>query len=134
MLRLIALGHTNGEIAGQLYLSVRTVETHRSHIQQKLRLSNRAELVGGRAGTPLPGCRGGLARHQAAYRRRGLSSRRGRAREVTRLLSANRGKLDALALALLDRETLDQDRPTPWPGPSLPMPAPLPPHYPGSRR
>jgi len=46
VLRLIALGHTNGEIAGQLYLSVRTVETHRSHIQQKLRLSNRAELVG----------------------------------------------------------------------------------------
>ena len=46
VLRLIALGHTNAEIAGQLYLSVRTVETHRSHIQQKLRLSTRAELVG----------------------------------------------------------------------------------------
>ena len=46
MLRLIALGHTNAEIAEQLYLSVRTVETHRSHIQQKLRLSTRAELVG----------------------------------------------------------------------------------------
>jgi len=45
VLRLIALGHTNAEIAGQLYLSVRTVETHRSHIQQKLRLSTRAELV-----------------------------------------------------------------------------------------
>jgi two-component system, NarL family, response regulator NreC len=45
VLRLIALGHTNGEIAGQLYLSVRTVETHRSHIQQKLGLSSRAELV-----------------------------------------------------------------------------------------
>ena len=37
VLRLIALGHTNAEIAEQLYLSVRTVETHRSHIQQKLR-------------------------------------------------------------------------------------------------
>ena len=36
VLRLIALGHTNTEIAGQLYLSVRTVETHRAHIQQKL--------------------------------------------------------------------------------------------------
>ena len=36
VLRLIALGHTNSEIAEQLYLSVRTVETHRSHIQQKL--------------------------------------------------------------------------------------------------
>ncbi|HZL47868.1 MAG TPA: response regulator transcription factor, partial [Solirubrobacteraceae bacterium] len=46
VLRLIALGHTNTEIGEQLYLSVRTVETHRSHIQQKLRLSSRAELVG----------------------------------------------------------------------------------------
>jgi two-component system, NarL family, response regulator NreC len=46
VLRLIALGHTNAEIAKQLYLSVRTVETHRAHIQQKLSLSSRAELVG----------------------------------------------------------------------------------------
>jgi two-component system response regulator NreC len=45
VLRLIALGHTNVEIAQKLYLSVRTVETHRSHIQQKLRVSSRAELV-----------------------------------------------------------------------------------------
>ena len=45
ILRLIALGHTNAEIAGQLYLSVRTVETHRAHIQQKLRRTTRAELV-----------------------------------------------------------------------------------------
>jgi len=45
VLRLIALGHTNAEIGEQLYLSVRTVETHRSHIQQKLGLSTRAELV-----------------------------------------------------------------------------------------
>ncbi len=45
VLRLIALGHTNGEIAQQLYLSVRTVESHRAHIQQKLRRSSRAELV-----------------------------------------------------------------------------------------
>jgi two-component system response regulator NreC len=45
VLRLIALGHTNAEIAGQLFLSVRTVESHRAHIQQKLRLSTRAELV-----------------------------------------------------------------------------------------
>jgi two-component system response regulator NreC len=45
VLRLIALGHTNSEIAGQLYLSVRTVESHRAHIQQKLRLNKRAELV-----------------------------------------------------------------------------------------
>lgn len=46
VLRLIALGHTNAEIAQHLYLSLRTVETHRSHIQRKLRLSTRAELVG----------------------------------------------------------------------------------------
>jgi two-component system, NarL family, response regulator NreC len=45
VLRLIALGHTNGEIAEQLYLSIRTVESHRSHIQQKLRRSSRADLV-----------------------------------------------------------------------------------------
>jgi two-component system response regulator NreC len=45
VLRLIALGHTNVEIAAQLYLSVRTVESHRSNIQQKLRATTRAELV-----------------------------------------------------------------------------------------
>jgi two-component system, NarL family, response regulator NreC len=45
VLRLLALGHTNQEIAKQLYISVRTAETHRAHIMQKLRLSSRAELV-----------------------------------------------------------------------------------------
>jgi two-component system response regulator NreC len=45
VLRLIALGHTNGEIAERLYLSVRTVETHRARLQQKLSMSSRAELV-----------------------------------------------------------------------------------------
>ena len=45
ILRLIALGHTNAEIASKLYLSVRTVESHRAHIQQKLRRTTRAELV-----------------------------------------------------------------------------------------
>ena len=45
VLRMIALGHTNAEIAESLVLSVRTVETHRAHIQQKLRLGSRAELV-----------------------------------------------------------------------------------------
>ena len=45
ILRLIALGHTNAEIGKQLYLSVRTVESHRAHIQQKTRRSTRAELV-----------------------------------------------------------------------------------------
>ena len=45
VLRLITLGHTNAEIGEQLFLSVRTVETHRAHVQQKLGLSTRAELV-----------------------------------------------------------------------------------------
>jgi two-component system, NarL family, response regulator NreC len=45
VLRLIALGYTNGEIAGELHLSVRTVESHRAHIQQKTRRASRSELV-----------------------------------------------------------------------------------------
>ena len=45
VLRLLALGHTNQEIAKLLYISVRTAETHRAHIMQKLRLTSRAELV-----------------------------------------------------------------------------------------
>jgi len=45
VLRLIALGHTSGEIAADLSLSVRTIESHRKHIQQKLSLSSRSELV-----------------------------------------------------------------------------------------
>ena len=45
VLRLIALGHSNAEIAEQLFLSVRTVESHRSHIQHKVQHTSRAELV-----------------------------------------------------------------------------------------
>ena len=45
VLRLLALGHTNQEIAKELYISVRTAETHRAHIMQKLRLQTRADLV-----------------------------------------------------------------------------------------
>jgi two-component system response regulator NreC len=45
ILRLIALGHTNNEIAEQLFLSVRTVESHRARIQQKTGLGTRAEMV-----------------------------------------------------------------------------------------
>ena len=45
VLKLIALGHTNAEIAEQLYLSVRTVESHRAHVQQKLGRTTRSELV-----------------------------------------------------------------------------------------
>ena len=45
VLRLLALGHTNQEIAKMLFISVRTAETHRAHIMQKLSLKSRAELV-----------------------------------------------------------------------------------------
>jgi two-component system response regulator NreC len=45
VLKLVALGHTNAEISQQLYLSVRTVESHRAHIQQKAGRSTRADLV-----------------------------------------------------------------------------------------
>lgn len=45
VMKLIALGHTNAEIAAQLFISVRTVESHRAHIQDKLDLRTRAELV-----------------------------------------------------------------------------------------
>ncbi len=45
VLRFLALGHTNQEIATLLYISVRTAESHRAHIMQKLRLQTRAELV-----------------------------------------------------------------------------------------
>jgi DNA-binding CsgD family transcriptional regulator len=45
VLGLLALGHTNREIAEQLVLSVRTVESHRARIQRKLAITSRAELV-----------------------------------------------------------------------------------------
>jgi two-component system response regulator NreC len=45
VLRLLALGHTNQEIAQLLTISVRTAETHRAHIMRKLRLQTRADLV-----------------------------------------------------------------------------------------
>jgi DNA-binding NarL/FixJ family response regulator len=45
VLRLVALGHTNAEVATELYVSVRTVETHRAHLQQKLGLRTRADLM-----------------------------------------------------------------------------------------
>jgi two-component system, NarL family, response regulator NreC len=45
VLRLLASGYTNHEIAQMLYVSVRTAETHRAHIMQKLRLTTRAQLV-----------------------------------------------------------------------------------------
>jgi two-component system response regulator NreC len=45
VLRLLALGHTNREVAELLYISVRTAETHRANIMRKLRLTSRAGLV-----------------------------------------------------------------------------------------
>jgi len=45
VLVLLTLGYTNQEIAAMLFISVRTVETHRAHIMQKLDLKTRAELV-----------------------------------------------------------------------------------------
>lgn len=45
VLRLVALGHTNVEIARTLFLSERTVETHRAHIRQKLGVETQAQLV-----------------------------------------------------------------------------------------
>ena len=66
VLRLLALGHTNQEIAGQLYISVRTAETHRAHIMQKLRISTRAELVRYALTQGLLGHRGVLRRHRTS--------------------------------------------------------------------
>ena len=43
--RLIAYGFTNAEVAEKLFISDRTVETHRNNIMGKLGLTSRAELV-----------------------------------------------------------------------------------------
>jgi two-component system response regulator NreC len=45
VLRLIARGYTNAQMAEELFLSIRTIETHRAHVQQKLGVRNRAALV-----------------------------------------------------------------------------------------
>jgi two-component system, NarL family, response regulator NreC len=45
IVQLLALGHTNQEIGKKLFISVRTVDTHRAHIMMKLRLDSRAQLV-----------------------------------------------------------------------------------------
>jgi len=45
VLRMTAWGHANKEIAGTLNISIKTVETHKTHIMQKLSLKSRAELV-----------------------------------------------------------------------------------------
>jgi len=45
VLRLIALGHTNHEIAKELFISTRTTEMHRASIMRKLHFETRAQLV-----------------------------------------------------------------------------------------
>lgn len=45
VLRLVAAGHTNPEIAEKLVISIRTVETHRAAIHRKLNTNSRAEVV-----------------------------------------------------------------------------------------
>ena len=45
VLRLVGLGYTNAEIASELFLSVKTVETFRTRGMEKLNLQTRAQLV-----------------------------------------------------------------------------------------
>jgi len=45
ILKLVAEGHTNNQIAERLFISPKTVDTHRTHIMDKLNLHSRAELV-----------------------------------------------------------------------------------------
>lgn len=45
VLRLVALGYTNAEIATELYISVKTVETYRARGMEKLEVETRAQLV-----------------------------------------------------------------------------------------
>jgi DNA-binding NarL/FixJ family response regulator len=45
IVHLLALGYTNQEIGTKLFISVRTVDTHRAHVMRKLELETRAELV-----------------------------------------------------------------------------------------
>jgi DNA-binding CsgD family transcriptional regulator len=45
VLRLLARGHTNREVAERLHISVRTAEWHRASIQRKLGIRSRAGLV-----------------------------------------------------------------------------------------
>ena len=45
VLRLVALGHTNQEVADALYLSVKTVESYKGRLMEKLGLRGRAALV-----------------------------------------------------------------------------------------
>lgn len=45
LFKLLADGHSNQEIAEKLIISIKTVQTHRAHIMEKLNLNNRTELI-----------------------------------------------------------------------------------------
>jgi len=45
IVHLLSLGYTNQEIGKKLFISVRTVDTHRAHVMRKLELETRPELV-----------------------------------------------------------------------------------------
>jgi two-component system response regulator NreC len=45
VLRLVSLGYSNREVAEELYISIRTVETHKTHIMQKTGFHARSELT-----------------------------------------------------------------------------------------
>lgn len=45
VLKLIILGYTNQQIADKLFLSVKTVETHKSNVKKKLSLKSRSDMV-----------------------------------------------------------------------------------------
>ena len=45
VLQLVAEGKTNQEIAAMLVLSIKTVQTHRAHIMEKLNFHDRTDLV-----------------------------------------------------------------------------------------
>lgn len=45
VMRLIARGYTYKEVAAELFISIKTVETHMSNVLRKLQLSNRTELT-----------------------------------------------------------------------------------------
>lgn len=55
VLRLLAIGHTNPEIAALLFLSPRTIESHRASLQRKLGVRSRADLVRAAAEIEQPG-------------------------------------------------------------------------------
>ena len=115
VLRLIALGHTNAEIAEQLFLSVRTVETHRSHIQQKLRLSTPrgAGRLRARTGSDRPGCTQRLAVRVArsAAREASLGQPPGRSGElhVVEPLAPSDPRVEPLAEDVKHRAVVAQD-------------------------